>query len=167
MSEVTAMHQLGQFIVRFQNLERLVNDILIHLSEGIEDSEIVTILVHELEFGKRVNTADVLFSYIISTRFPNKNEWSDRFHKLAEQLIELSKLRNKMVHGQYSLWTDIEGRKGLIRSDSQLKPSKRARIDTDVDLLPEHFDEALEQMIEVAERLQIVRTRIVEFMNPD
>jgi alpha-D-ribose 1-methylphosphonate 5-triphosphate synthase subunit PhnI len=131
------------------------------------DREIVKILVHELEFGKRVSTADVLFSYVVRQRFPEQTDHIKDFHTLAEDIVQLSKRRNDLVHSNYSRWIDIMGREGLVRSNSKFKPSKSTRLDIDEDLLPESFSKDHEEVAVVIRRLERFRLLLIEWHYPD
>jgi len=161
----TSMHQLGSYIVLFQTLEWLLNEMLIQTID-LNDREIVQILVHELDFGKRVNTADVLFSYIINSRFPAHAPEAKLFHKLAEDIVELSKRRNDFVHSRYAHWMDIEGREGLIRSNSKFKTSRGERQSTDEDLLPQAFEKDHEAVRAALGRLERFRLLLIDLNNP-
>jgi len=159
------MHQLGHYIVRFQGIETLLNEVLILLADV--DREVVTILVHELEFGKRVATADVLFAYVVRTRFPNEVEHIKRFHQVADDLIALSKVRNTMVHSRYDVWIDITGRSGMIRSNSRLKPGKGLRVDEELDMMPEAFEADLDALMDMVKRIEEYRLLLIDWMYPD
>jgi hypothetical protein len=54
MTAHSAYHQLGRFIVAFQQLEAAVNDVL-ELTSG-DDCGVTRILVNNLEYSKRLNT---------------------------------------------------------------------------------------------------------------
>lgn len=165
MTGPTAMHQLGRYVVLFQNLESLLNETLIH-TINIEDQEIVQILIHELDFGKRVSTADVLFSYVINSRFPKHAAEIKLFNNLAKDIIELSKRRNEFVHSGYTRWTDITGRDGLIRSHSKFKTSHGKRQTIDEDMLPESFEKDHATILEALERLDKFRLLLIDLNNP-
>jgi hypothetical protein len=145
MFTLTPEHQLGRYIISFQGLERILNEILIVLAD-VRDREVVTILVHELEFGRRVATADVLFAHVIRTSFPAQTDQVKVFHKLAEELVEVSKFRNTLVHSHYDLWMDITGRSDAELSNSRLKPSQGMRIEETTSMMAESFGIRLEDL---------------------
>jgi hypothetical protein len=78
MSHPTAYHQLGLFIVNFQHLEGAVNDLLELLAGG--DSEVTLILANDLEYSKRLNTADVLFARFVDLRTNTEPASKAEFH---------------------------------------------------------------------------------------
>lgn len=166
MNSPTAMHQIGHFIVRFQGVETLLNELIILMASDV-DREIVTILVHELEFGKRVATADVLFGHVVRTRYPNQEQHIKRFHQIADDLIELSKVRNALVHSRYNVWIDVAGRAGVIRSNSRLKPAKGVRIEEEFDMLPEAFERDLDYVMTIVDRLEEYRILLINWLYPN
>lgn len=161
----TAMHQLGHYIILFQNLERLLNEVLIQAA-SLDDREIVKILVHEHDFGKRVSTADVLFSHVVRTQFPSKLAYVKEFHDLAEDVVRLSKRRNELVHSRYAHWMNIDGQEGLVRSNSKFKTSRGARLDIDEDLLPESFVNDHQDVRAVIRRLERFRVLLIDWHIP-
>ena len=66
MTAYTAYHQLGRFIVAFQHLEAAVNALLELTSGG--DAEATRILINNLEYSKRLSTADVLFARFVDLK---------------------------------------------------------------------------------------------------
>ena len=63
MTAPTAYHQIGKFIVYFQHVEAAINEILVLLANA--DDEAVRILVNELEYSKRLKTADVMLARFV------------------------------------------------------------------------------------------------------
>ncbi|MBP6368059.1 MAG: hypothetical protein KBA82_12500 [Nitrosomonas sp.] len=61
-----AFHKLGQFMVYFQHLEHTINELLVLMAGA--DEENVCILIHELEYSKRLKTTDVLFARFVDLR---------------------------------------------------------------------------------------------------
>jgi hypothetical protein len=152
MNQPTPEHQLGAYIVRFQTLEEILNVILVLLAD-VKDREVITILVHELEFGRRVATADVLFSHVVRTKFPDQTGHIGAFHLMAEELVSLSKIRNTFAHSHYQPWIDITGRRGMVRWSSRLKPSKGIRLQEQASLVPSSFDEEIDDLKLMANRM--------------
>ncbi len=66
MNHPTPYHQLGRFIVLFQQLEDAITNLLVMLADT--DSETVLILANELENSKRLKAADVLYSRFVDLR---------------------------------------------------------------------------------------------------
>ncbi|WP_139174461.1 hypothetical protein [Janthinobacterium lividum] len=162
MPTLTPEHQLGRYIISFQGLERILNEILIVLAD-VRDREVVTILVHELEFGRRVATADVLFSHVIRTSFPTQANHVKVFHKLTEELVEVSKFRNTLVHSHYDLWIDITGRSDAEFSNSRLKPNQGMRIEETTSMMAESFETRLDDLRKTAGRLLEYLELLVEW----
>ena len=105
MNAPTAYHQLGRFIVAFQHLEDAVNTLLVLMANT--DDEVVRILANDLEYGKRLNTADVLFARFVELRTNTRAQSKDEFHKLMIELRELGERRNDLVHSRYNPWLDV------------------------------------------------------------
>lgn len=112
MNAPTAHHQLGRFIVAFQHLESAVNDLL-ELLADTTDCEVVRILANDLEYRKRLNTADVLFARFIDLRNNTDAPAKSEFHKLIVELGDLGERRNDLVHSQYNAWLNVHGNEGL------------------------------------------------------
>jgi len=92
MNTPTAYHQLGRFIVAFQHLEGAVNDLLELMADT--DGEVVRILANDLEYSKRLNTADVLFARFVDLRNNTDLQAKADFHKLVVDLRDLGERRN-------------------------------------------------------------------------
>ncbi len=120
---ITAYHQLGQFIAYFQMAENEISEIIQFLTKGT-DHEMVQILINGLEYSKRLDTADVMFARFIDLyRSIDDAEKAD-FHKLIVDLKKLGTRRNQLVHSNYIPWYNVDGLKGLIREHSALRGSK-------------------------------------------
>ena len=165
MSPRTAYHQLGQFIVSFQHLEDAVNDLLVLMANT--DDDVVRILANDLEYGKRLNTADVLFARFVDLRSNTDSGSKPEFHKLMVQLRELSERRNDLVHSKYNRWTNVHGKEGLLRTHSKLRGGKGEREEKEEELQPEAFDVDLERLARAASALESFRLRIVDWLYPD
>ncbi|HYN54834.1 MAG TPA: hypothetical protein VES38_09025, partial [Methylotenera sp.] len=92
MNTPTAYHQLGRFIVGFQHIEDALNNLLVLMSSDIDES-VVQILTNDLEYGKRLNTADVLFAHFVDIRNNTRMEAKTEFHKLMVELRNLGERR--------------------------------------------------------------------------
>ena len=112
MNSPTAYHQLGRFIVAFQHLEGSINDLL-ELLADTRDCEVVRILTNDLEYRKRLNTADVLFARFVDLRNNTDALAKGEFHKLIVELGDLGERRNDLVHSRYNAWLNVEGNEGL------------------------------------------------------
>lgn len=165
MAAHTAYHQLGRFIVAFQHLEAAVNDLLEHTSGG--DSEATRILANDLEYSKRLNTADVLFARFVDLRTNTDQAAKGEFHKLMRELRELGERRNEMVHSRYHLWIDVNGNEGLLRRNSKLRGKAGEREELEEELQPETFDGDLERLTAAAARLEVFRLKVIEWLYPD
>lgn len=96
MNAPTAYHQLGRFIVSFQHLEDAVNDLLVLMANS--DDVVVRILANDLEYGKRLNKADVLFAHFVDLRNNARAEAKAEFHQLMVELRKLGERRNELIH---------------------------------------------------------------------
>jgi hypothetical protein len=161
----TAYHQLGQFIVAFQHLEDSVNDLLVLLADT--DDSAVRILANDLEYGKRLNTADVLFAYFVDVRNNTRAEAKSEFHRLIVELRELGERRNELVHSRYSPWIDEHGRHGLLRTNSKLSGSKGLREEREEELHPQAFDGDLQRLASAAAKLETFRLLVISWLYPE
>lgn len=165
MSKMTAYHQIGKFIVWFQNIESEINDFLVLLSKS--EDENVRILVNELEYSKRLKTADVMFArFVDHLEIPDSSFKSD-FHKMIIELGKLGERRNDIVHSKYTPWTNIHGNAGLIRENSNLRTKKGIREKDEEELLPEAFNSDFERLEKAFKQLQAFREKISEWKYPD
>lgn len=166
MNAPTAYHQLGRFIVAFQHLEGAVNDLLELLSDS-SDCEVVRILANDLEYGKRLNTADVLFARFIDLRNNTDQSAKDEFHKLMVELRGLGERRNDLVHSRYNAWLNVHGKEGLLRRNSKLRGGKGERVETEEELQPQAFDGDLERLENASARLEAFRLRVIKWLYPE
>lgn len=165
MAAHTAYHQLGRFIVVFQHLEAAVNDLLELTSGG--DSEATRILANDLEYSKRLNTADVLFARFIDLRTNTDQAAKGEFHKLMVELRELGERRNDMVHSRYHPWIDVHGNEGLLRRNSKLRGKAGEREEVEEELQPDAFDADLARLATAAARLEGFRRQVIDWLYPD
>ena len=165
MNTLTAYHQLGKFIVSFQYLEEGVNNLLVLLSDT--DSEVVQILVTELEYSKRLKTADVLFAYFVDIRSNTQPALKAEFHKLMVELRDLGERRNELVHSKYNPWINVHGKEGLLRSNSQLRAGKGEREQSEEELQPEAFANDLQRLATAVGTLERFRLQIIGWLYPD
>ena len=166
MNAPTAYHQLGRFIVAFQHLEGAVNDLLELLSDST-DGEVVRILANDLEYGKRLNTTDVLFARFIDLRNNTDQSAKGEFHKLVVELRDLGERRNDLVHSRYNAWLNVHGKEGLLRRNSKLRGSKGEREETEEELQPHAFDADLERLANASARLEAFRLRVINWLYPE
>lgn len=165
MSSPTAYHQLGRFIVAFQSLEEAVGDLLELMSDT--DEEVVRILAHDLDYGKRLNTADVLFARFVNLRKNSDRELKSDFHDLIVELRDLGERRNALVHSRYSAWVNVHGKAGLLRASSKLRGSKGWREVREEELQPDAFNRDLDRLNAAAARLEEFRLRVIDWLYLD
>lgn len=165
MNAPTAYHQLGQFVVSFQHLEGAVNDLLVLVANS--DDAIVRILANDLEYGKRLNTADVLFARFIDLRNNTRAEAKAEFHKLMVELRDLGERRNDLVHSRYNPWVNIDGKEGLLRTNSKLRGKKGEREETEEELQPQAFDGDLQRLSVACNALERFRLEVINYLYPE
>jgi len=165
MHTPTAYHQLGLFIVNFQHLENAVNDILVRLADT--DDGVVLILVNDLEYSKRLSTADVLFAHFVNLRNNIRMEEKAEFHQLVVELRELGERRNELVHSKYNPWLNVHGKEGLLRVNSKLRGGKGEREEKEEELQPEAFDEDLRRIVAAGSALETFRLKIIDWVYAD
>ena len=118
MSEPTSYHQIGRFIVSFQHVEDTINEIIVLLAKA--DDEFIRILINELEYSKRLKTADVMFARFVDLQRQPDLSANCEFHKLMVELGKLGERRNDIVHSKYARWFNVDGKEGLLRMHSKL-----------------------------------------------
>jgi hypothetical protein len=164
MNTTTAYHQLGRFIVTFQHMEDALNDLLVLMADT--DDGVVRILANDLEYGKRLNTADVLFARFVDLRNNTRAEAKAEFHKLMVELRELGERRNDLVHSKYNSWLNVHGKEGLLRTNSKLRGSKGEREETEDELQPEAFDGDLQRLAAAGDALEKFRLQVIDWLYP-
>lgn len=164
MNTPTAYHQLGRFIVTFQHLEDAVNDLLVLMANT--DDGVVRILANDLEYGKRLNTADVLFAHFVDLRNNTQVDAKGEFHKLIVELRELGARRNELVHSSYNSWINVHGKEGLLRTNSKLRGSKGEREEKEEELQPEAFNGDLRRLAAAAAALEKFRLQVIDWLYP-
>lgn len=162
MSHPTAYHQLGRFIVDFQHLEYALTELLVLLDDT--DSEAVLILANELAYSQRLRTADVLFSRFVDLRRNTDPSSKSAFHELMIEFGKLGERRNELVHSHYSNWINIEGREGLLRTNSRLRAKKGEREELEEELQAEAFDGDLQRLARAATELERFRLQVIDWL---
>ena len=165
MNTPTAYHQLGRFVVDFQHLEDSVNDILVLLANT--DDAVVRILANDLEYGKRLNTTDVLFARFVDLRNNTRVAARAEFHKLMVELHDLGERRNDLVHSRYNPWLNVDGKEGLLRRNSKLRGSKGEREETEGELQPQAFDGDLQRLSVAGAALEKFRLEVIDWLHPE
>ena len=141
-----------------------MNNLMVLLADT--DDSIVRILINDLEYGKRLNTADVLFAYFIDLRKNTNSEVKGEFHKLVVELRKLGERRNDLVHSRYNPWLDVHGKEGLLRTNARLCGSKGEREEKEEELQPAAFEADLQRLAAAAEALERFRLQIIDWLYP-
>jgi hypothetical protein len=113
MQQNTAFQEIGRFVFYFQRAEYLLTDLLVRMADA--DVEFVRILVNELEYSKRVKTADVMFGRFVGLRCNIDEPVKCQFHELMTELLRLGERRNEIVHSNYTTFINVDGVEGLRR----------------------------------------------------
>ncbi len=164
MTTSSAYHQLGRFIVEFQHLENAVNDLIVLMANT--DDSVVRILANDLEYSKRLNAADVLFALFVNLRNNINAKEKESFHKLIVELRNLGQRRNELVHSRYNPWLNVEGKEGLLRTNSRLSGSNGEREEKEEELQPEAFNADLQRLAAAADELEQFRQKVIEWLYP-
>lgn len=160
----SAFHKLGQFVVYFQHLEHTINELLV-LRAGA-DEENVCILINELEYSKRIKTADALFARFVELRPNIDPAIKIQFHELMVELGKLAERRSELVHSKYYRWLNVEGKERLLRKNSILRTKMGEREEQEEELQPEAFDKDLNRLNSAAEKLEMFRIQIIDWKFP-
>ena len=164
MPEITAYHQLGRFVVEFQATEALLNEVMGLIANS--DQEAVSILANDLEFSRRVKTADVLFARFAGLKGKDVAEETKEFHAVMVELGKLGERRNNLVHSNYFDWMDSDGNRGLLRKHSKLQGAKGQREETVEELRPDAFDADLASIAAARARLEALRLKSIDWLYP-
>jgi hypothetical protein len=164
MDTQTAYHQFGRFIVEFQHLEHSINDLIEHLSGS--DNEVVRILINELEYGKRMNTADVLFARFVDVHTNTKHLKKRDFHNLIVECRSLGDRRNDLVHSKFIPWLNVNGAEGLLRQNSKLRGTTGKRERNIEELQPISFSDDLRRLAAASKDLEKFRIEVINCSNP-
>jgi hypothetical protein len=164
MTTPTAHHQLGRFVVTFQHLEHAVNNLLVMMANT--DDSVVRILANDLEYSKRLSTADVLFARFVDLRNNTRAEAKAEFHTLMVELRELGERRNELVHSRYNPWIDVHGNEGLLRTNSKLRGKAGEREEKEEELQPEAFNDDLQRLAAAGSALEKFRLEIIDWLLP-
>ncbi len=160
----TAFQEIGRFVFCFQRAECLLTDLLVCMADA--DVEFVRILINELEYSKRVKTADVMFGRFVGLRGNLDEAIRHQFHDLMTELLRLGERRNEIVHSNYTPFINVDGAEGLRRVNSKLKASKGQRDIEEEDLLAESFGEDLNRLSEAIRNLESFRLKIIDWIDP-
>ncbi len=165
MNDSDPYHLLGNFVVKFQDLEDCVSEIISLLVQA-KDNEMTFILMNELDNSTRLRTADVLFQRFTSVRTGILEDENTNFHKLITQLQKLGTRRNEIVHSKYYNWTNVAGEIGLLRQNSKLRGGKGKREDIEEELLPKDLWSDLGNLINAYNQLESFRRKIIDWVCP-
>jgi hypothetical protein len=165
MTPSAALQSVGTYVVQFQQLESQINQIIVLLAGG--DEEVTRILINELEFSKRLKTADVLFAYFLSLRTGDTKDMRNQFHALIATLGQVGERRNELVHSSYHYWITHEKKLGLIRRNARLRGAKGVLEQLEEELLPESFEQDLEQLNDITIQLERTRREVIAMIYPD
>lgn len=161
MSHPTAFHQLGRFIVMFQNLEAGINEFIYLITDVADDPAVAG-----LTFTKRLDATDELFADFIEAQGDSDHCVKAEFSHLVRELKALTDRRNVLVHSRFSRWLNVEGREGLLRTSTRINGSKR-KNDDEEELQPEAFDGDLGRLQVASEDLNRFRLRVIDLLYPD
>jgi hypothetical protein len=164
MTEPTALHQLGLYVVKFQAIEELLNNVIALIANSDEES--VAILISGLEFNKRTKVADVLFARFLGLRVGKDDGERATFHSVMTKLEKLAERRNDLVHSTYNNLYHVDGSLGLLRKNSKLRSSAGRREETVEQLKAESFNADFAQLAAAEDALEALRMKIINWRHP-
>lgn len=164
MESNPAFHQLGRFIYRFQSVEEQIEGLIFLMVDA--DEVMVKMLLNELDFSGKLKAVDVMFARYIDLRKLCSN-YKKSFHREINKLVNLSKSRNALVHSQYSQYTDVDGKTGLILTDFRLKPSKGNLEENEIEVMDGSLDNEIEEIDSAIINLNDYRLKIISWQYPD
>ena len=131
-----SIRNLGNFIYRFQFIERQLDELIILVANC--DDEMIRILISEMDFAKKLKALDVMFARF-NDLHSGREENKLNFHKLVNNVQKLAKRRNDLVHSHYWSYLNLEQHVGLLRRKSTLVSSTGNREDREEELMPENL----------------------------
>ncbi|SRR5712692_5789753 len=171
MNEKATYDQIGYFVVRFQQVEEQLHDLLelttvtktenptIALNGLIRaDEEFVQILKNERTYSKRVKATEARFARFVDLLPTPDQSAKQRFHDLMEELRKLGKRRNDIVHSTCAPFISVEGQFGLRRKDSKQRKGQEEEI------LPESLAGDLERLDAAYQSLEAFRLEILTWL---
>jgi hypothetical protein len=162
MTENVHYEQLGRFVVAFQDIEWALTDLLVLMAKA--DDEIIHILVNDLEYSKRVRTADVVFARFVDVRRDPDESIKIQFHELMSNLLKLGERRNELVHSTYARYISDDAVVGLLRQNSKLRSKKGVReVDEEI-FGAEHLDQDLQRLKNAQASLEGFRLKIIDWL---
>lgn len=164
MTSPTALHQLGLFVVRFQDVEALLNEVIGLIASSDEES--VSILTNDMEFSQRLKAADVLFARFLGLNSVDDEAAQSEFHQVMVSLRNAAERRNELVHSRYHHWYDVAGKSGLLRKHSRLHGKAGKREETEEEMQPEAFNTDLSSLEGVTNALENQRLKIINWRYP-
>lgn len=152
--------ELGQFLVAFQSVEASLTDLIVYVTDF--DSEYIEALTAELEFNGKARALDVIF-----TRFAQIHGLTDasphpEFHKLMTKVQKLATRRNEIVHSFYHTLMASDGRVGVMRRPTRLKPSEGAREQPHEDILPGKLKDEINEIQSLLSELEVYRLKAID-----
>jgi hypothetical protein len=156
--EKSLYHELGRFIVGFQNIEKQIEDIIVEIVNG--NDEFVSILITPYSFESLLKSADVLFSRYAQERNLSESEYKT-FSKIITRCVKLSELRNNLVHSKYAELTENGSVVALVRENSKLNRGEFARIEETEDLTSEFFILSFNRIEAILNELEVFRIKII------
>jgi hypothetical protein len=154
------LEELGHFLVTFQSVEAALTDLIVYVTDF--DSEYIDALTAELEFTSKARALDVIF-----TRFAQIHGLTDEsphpeFHKLMTQVQKLATRRNEIVHSFYHTLMTSDGRVGVMRRPTRMKPSEGVREQPHEDILPGQLKEEINRIHSLLSELESYRRKAID-----
>ena len=157
--------ELGQFLVAFQSVEAALTNLIVYVTDF--DSEYIEALTAELEFNSKARALDVIF-----TRFAQIHGLTDtsphpEFHKLMTKVQKLATRRNEIVHSFYHMLTTSDGREGVVRRPTKLRPSEGIREQPHEDILPGKLKDEINEIKSLLSELEVYRLKAIDLQYPE
>jgi len=162
MESVTSYHQLGKFIVLFQNIEEQIDDLILLLTNS--DDELISILINQMEFSQKIKKLDVIFARFVDKKENTGKFDKNDFHSFINKVIKQCERRNALVHSRYYSWLNIEGKEGLLRENAKNSAKKGLREIKEEEILPEDLAKDIEKIEEYIENFDKHRNRITDWL---
>jgi hypothetical protein len=147
------IYNIGNLVVNFQIIERIVCNIIRLFLDTINDEENGNIMTSEINFRILLDKLYALF--II--KFPDENNEKETLKSLIKKASEVAVKRNDYVHAKYFLISSIliydkittRGYKGLRRESKEIDSEEVNKVISDIQDLIIKFDNFYKYLLEL------------------
>jgi hypothetical protein len=165
--DIPSIHQeLGKFVVLFQTMDSVVNEIIYQISDG--KSYVAEAFITKTEFTAKMEIADVIFTHYVDITANTNSDSKNEFHSLMNRCKKIGQDRNIIVHSVYYPLTKIDGSKRLIQQNPRLRFKDGSEISVnDKELCLEDFENLNIKITSALNELEKFRIKIIDWKYPE